>query len=262
VILAQTIPWDKLAYVYYRKMLSKPGPATLDARMVIGAVIIKDMLNIDDREVVQQISENMYLQYFVGLSGFQTEAPFDASLMVSIRKRLGKETMDELNLIVLREARVLKAEDNKKDENGENNSEDSKKDQIEEPGNNIEETPGQAALPGECLQGSLLVDATVSEQQIAYPTDLNLLNEARENLERIIRWGAALIGMNAPRMHSETARKKYLDLAKSKRKSHSALRKAIRQQLQYVKRDLRNMDELVEYNVCLDFACRSGIGNY
>ncbi|HLX92458.1 MAG TPA: transposase, partial [Puia sp.] len=79
VILAQIIPWDKLADVYYRKMRSKLGPPTLDARMVIGAVIIKHLLNIDDREVVQQISENMYLQYFVGLSGFQKEPPFDAS---------------------------------------------------------------------------------------------------------------------------------------------------------------------------------------
>lgn len=115
VILAQMIPWDKLADVYYRELRSKEGPPTLDARMVIGAVIIKHMLNIDDREVVQQISENMYLQYFVGLSGFQTEAPFDASLMVSIRKRLGKETMDELNLIILHQAGVLNNESNNKD---------------------------------------------------------------------------------------------------------------------------------------------------
>ncbi len=34
--------------------------------MVIGAVIIKHMLNIDDREVIEQIKENIYLQYFIG----------------------------------------------------------------------------------------------------------------------------------------------------------------------------------------------------
>ena len=75
--------------------------------MVIGAVIIKHMLCIDDREVLQQISENMYLQYFVGLSSFQPEPPFDASLLVTIRKRLGKEAMGELNEVILREAGVL-----------------------------------------------------------------------------------------------------------------------------------------------------------
>ncbi len=67
------------------------GAPSLSARVVIGAVIIKHMLNIDDREVVAQIQENMYLQYFVGFSSFTTEEPFDASLMVSIRYRLGQD---------------------------------------------------------------------------------------------------------------------------------------------------------------------------
>ncbi len=53
------------------------GAPSLSARMVIGGVIIKHMLNIDDREVVAQIQENMYLQYFVGLSSFTTAVPFD-----------------------------------------------------------------------------------------------------------------------------------------------------------------------------------------
>src|SRR5271165_4494554 len=86
--LASIIPWDKLANIYYRKMNSGFGAPSLSARMVIGAVIIKHMLNVDDREVVAQIQENMYLQYFVGLSGFTTKEPFDPSLMVSIRYRL------------------------------------------------------------------------------------------------------------------------------------------------------------------------------
>lgn len=86
VVLSKHIPWDKLAAIYYRNMRADFGAPALSARMVIGAIIIKHMLNIDDREVVEQIRENMYLQYFVGLSSFQTCAPFDASLMVSIRK--------------------------------------------------------------------------------------------------------------------------------------------------------------------------------
>jgi hypothetical protein len=72
VKLADAVPWDKLANVYYRKMDSDFGAPSLSARMVIGAVIIKHKLHIDDREVVAQIQENMYLQYFVGLSSFTT----------------------------------------------------------------------------------------------------------------------------------------------------------------------------------------------
>lgn len=102
VVLSKHIPWDKLANIYYHGMRSDFGAPSLSARMVIGAVIIKHILNIDDREVVEQITENIYLQYFVGLSSFQTSPPFDASLMVSIRKRLGKDVMDQFNEQVLR----------------------------------------------------------------------------------------------------------------------------------------------------------------
>ena len=83
------------------------GAPSLSARMVIGAVIIKHMLNIDDREVVAQIQENMYLQYFVGLSSFTTTEPFDPSLMVSIRYRLGQDVMEAFNRLVLQEAGVI-----------------------------------------------------------------------------------------------------------------------------------------------------------
>jgi len=92
--------------------------------MVIGAVIIKHMLNIDDREVVVQIHENMYLQYFVGLSSFTTQEPFDPSLMVTIRYRLGQDVMEEFNQLVLREAGIIATplKDNSSSSDNENNS--------------------------------------------------------------------------------------------------------------------------------------------
>lgn len=91
VKLANLIAWDKLANIYYRKMNSDFGAPSLSARMVIGAVVIKHMLNIDDGEVVAQIQENIYLQYLVGLSSFTTKEPFDPSLLVTIRYRLGQD---------------------------------------------------------------------------------------------------------------------------------------------------------------------------
>jgi IS5 family transposase len=248
VVLAQRIPWDKLAAVYYRKMRADFGPPMLDARMVIGAVIIKHLLCIDDREVVQQISENMYLQYFVGLSGFQVEPPFDASLLVTIRKRLGAEAMGELNELILREAGVLEDAGGKAGD---------KKGTVQKKDNTVDDQRGQAGDSGDRSaasgssapakpSGTLLIDATVAEQQIAYPTDLNLLHDAREHLERMSLKGCAVMGMPAPRMYSETARKRYLSIAKSKRKGRTALRRGIRQQLQYVKRDLGYIDRLAQ----------------
>lgn len=274
VVLSKHIPWDKLAAIYYRNMRADFGAPALSARMVIGAVIIKHMLNIDDREVVEQIRENMYLQYFVGLSSFQTAAPFDASLMVSIRKRLGKDVMDQFNEEVLREAGVLakenqgaaKQSDNDGNERGgdvnnrnaqdHNSSDDNETQPLQPPLTDNqaiaqdEDKPQQQDNPTP-LSGTLLVDATVAEQQIEYPTDLKLLNESREQLERMIAKVCEDLHIARPRMYKHIARSQYLLLAKKKRKTKSHLRRSIRQQLQYVKRDLGYINKLVENHLPL-----------
>jgi len=68
--LSQCIPWDELAEGYYRNFSVDQGRPAKDARMVIGAVIIKHKLCLSDEETVQQIQENPYLQYFLGLPGY------------------------------------------------------------------------------------------------------------------------------------------------------------------------------------------------
>lgn len=88
-------------------MNSDSGAPSISARLVIGNVIIKHMLNIDDGEVVAQIQENIYLQYFVGLSSFTIQEPFDPSLMVTIRYRLGQDVMEEFNQLVLQQAGII-----------------------------------------------------------------------------------------------------------------------------------------------------------
>lgn len=55
------------------------------------------MCNLDDREAVDQMSENTYMQYFLGYSSFTNEPPFDASLFVEFRKRLGMENVNAIN---------------------------------------------------------------------------------------------------------------------------------------------------------------------
>ena len=60
-------------------------------------MIIKHICNIDDRETVLQIAENMYMQYFLGFSSFSNKIPFDASLFVEFRNRLGLELTNSLN---------------------------------------------------------------------------------------------------------------------------------------------------------------------
>jgi IS5 family transposase len=254
VKLAHCIPWDKLANVYYRKMNSDFGAPSLDARMVIGAVIIKHMLNLDDREVVAQIQENMYLQYFVGLSSFTTEEPFDASLMVSIRYRLGQDVMEAFNNLVLQEAGVIPklSDENQELKNRSQKSEDDLN-EIQEPKaiDDTEEETKENEIAKVPNSGTLLVDATIAEQQMEYPTDLKMLNETREQLERIIEQVCKEGSLHPPRMYKKNARKDYLGLAKKKKKTKKNIRKGLRAQLQYVSRDLKYINKLLDENTSL-----------
>ena len=65
--------------------------------MALGSLIIKEKLGISDRETIEQIKENPYLQYFLGMSSYSNEAPFDASLMVYFRERIDKDLVNKIN---------------------------------------------------------------------------------------------------------------------------------------------------------------------
>jgi IS5 family transposase len=102
VVLAKRMPWDELVNVYRKQMNnSRTGADGINPRVVIGSLIIKHMCDLSDRETVQQIQENMYMQYFLGFSSFSDQEPFDASLFVEFRKRLGAEQINAINEKIL-----------------------------------------------------------------------------------------------------------------------------------------------------------------
>ncbi len=71
----------------------------------------------------------------------------------------------------------------------------------------------------------MILDATVAEQAIRFPTDLSLLNESREISELIIDILRCLSGAKAkPRTYRKTARKDYLSIVKWKGKKLRAAR--------------------------------------
>jgi hypothetical protein len=81
---------------------------------------------------------------------------------------------------------------------------------------------------------------------IRYPTDLSLLNEGREKLEEIIDTLHAdrPKGATKPRTYRQRARKDFLTVIKKRRASTNKIRKAIRKQLGYLRRNLRHIEQL------------------
>ncbi len=96
-------------------------------------------------------------------------------------------------------------------------------------------------------KGKLITDATACPQDIAYPTDLNLLNDAREKSEEIID---ILFDPNRhkkkPRTYRKVARKYYLKTAQKKIKSKREIHNAVKKQLGYVRRNLKSIDLLLD----------------
>ena len=66
VKIAELIPWSEFEAEYAKSFPTEMGAPAKSFRMALGALIIKEKLGISDRETVEQIRENPYLQYFIG----------------------------------------------------------------------------------------------------------------------------------------------------------------------------------------------------
>jgi hypothetical protein len=101
-------------------------------------------------------------------------------------------------------------------------------------------------------KGRLLVDATACPQDIAYPTDLDLLSDARQKSEQLIdNIYDKLLHEEKPRTYRKIARAEYLHTAQKKKKTKKQIRSAIRKQLGYPERNINSIKRLLEaYPVC------------
>ena len=250
VRLSHCIPWDALAKAYHQSLSLTQGRPAKDARLVIGAVIIKHKLCLSDEETVQQIQENPYLQYFVGLPAYQTSVPFVPSLLVNVRRRMGGDVFEQLHQGIV-DALQAKTRSGLTSTSTTDVQDDNEDGGGEESGQGTEACSMDAAISVEVSthQGKLIVDATVAEQAIRYPTDLSLLNEARQTSEVLIDRLHLHIGGKKPRTYRRVARKAYLSLVKRRRPSGKLLRQAIRKQLGYLRRNLGYIEQRLNVTV-------------
>jgi IS5 family transposase len=101
VQLAANIPWDDIVKVYTRQMKNnRTGASNINPRVVIGSLMVKHILNLSDRDTILAIQENIYIQYFLGFDNIIFEAPFNPSLYVEIRKRLGMTDLEKINDLI------------------------------------------------------------------------------------------------------------------------------------------------------------------
>lgn len=234
VKLAAIMPWDGIDERYAENFKSEKGEVAKSGRLAFAALYIQNRLAITDEETVEQIRETPSMQYFCGFERYTTKKPFDSSLVVHFRKRITSEMMKEIT----KEAFAKEAKRNaiEKENDNDNDEEDENK-----------------------PKGTLLLDATCCPSDISYPTDVKLLNHARELTEIVIdklHEQLEVLGAIKPRTYREVARKAYLSYAKKRKRSHAEIRFAIRSQLQYVRRNLDSITKQVEQGANLSKLCK------
>ena len=148
VRLCEVMPWTVLERELSGVLPPAPagaGRPALPLRMVIGLLYLKHAYNLSDEQVCARWLENPYWQFFCGEAIFQTRFPCDPSSLTRFRNRLGEAGVEELLAQTIEAAKDLKAVRNA----------------------DLEQ---------------IVIDSTVQEKHVAYPTDSRLLELARHKL--------------------------------------------------------------------------------
>jgi len=205
---AQIIPWIDIEKRYAALFTNQKGNVAKPLRLALGACIIQAEYGFTDEETALMIQENPYLQYFCGYPGYDDEhLPFDPSTMVYFRKRLTPEVLGEINEMILKTVESEKHDDDDDHKDGGNS-------------------------------GTMIVDATCAPSHIRYPQDASLLNEARENTEKILDVLHNPADGRKPRTYRKQAHKDFLQFSRSKKKTAKKIHKAVGKQLRYLARNL------------------------
>ena len=244
VKLAKIIPWWVFEKKYAEQFSSNMGQSADSLRVALGAQIIKEKYQFSDEMTVEHIAMNPYLQYFIGLTEYRQTAPFDPSMMSRFRQRLTTKMLQDVNDVITgrktAEQIVAEAEDH-----------DEGHDHDDDPGEGSGGSDGEGGDSGtkeEPNGGTLILDATCAPQAIRFPTDTSLLNEARQNTEGIIDTlhAAGLTDGRKPRTYRIVAKKQYNGFSKSRRKTQRSIRQTRRQQLNYLRRNLKHIDTVIQ----------------
>ena len=143
--LAQAINWGYFEGEFSKLSASDVGRPPLPTRLLVGLHYLKALYNESDESVVAKWVENPYWQFFCGEQYFQHDLPCHPTTPVKWRQRVGADGMEKLLKQILQTAQqqqALKTSDIKR----------------------------------------VIVDTTVQEKAIAFPTDARLYDKARRRL--------------------------------------------------------------------------------
>jgi len=222
VKMAELMPWDMIEDIYAKtfKDSNTDGRPPIPARIAFGALYIKENEGFPQERTMQHIAENVYMQYFLGLTEFNPQPLFDSSMLSRMAARFTKEDMKKINEELYRRSRPEK----------------------EAPPDDEPPSGGVGSN-----SGKLILDATAAPADIRYPTDLSLLNECREGTEKIIDglWEKTSRKGHKTSYSRKKARKGYLKIAKQRKPRKKQVRQAVREQLECVEKNVSSLENIL-----------------
>lgn len=219
--LARTIDWGFLERSFAAVYDDRPGQPPLPTRLMAGLAILKYTYGLSDEALCAQWIENAYFQYFCGEEFFCHKLPFDRSSMTRWRKRMGEERIGAL----LQESLAVAVKT-------------------------------KAVKPSDLTK--VVVDTTVQEKAVSFPTDAKLLNRARERLVRL----AKKCGVELRQSYTRVGK---WALMKQQRYAHAKqfkrANKSLRKLRTYLGRTIRDIERKIKGNAALDALFRKELFN-
>ena len=173
VKLAELIDWSVFETRWAEFFPSRTGRPASQPRLIAGLLYLQHTFACSDEDLVWSWVENPYWQHFCGETYFQHEPPIDPSSLTRWRQRVGEEGVEWLlteTIEAARRGKVVKAKSFDK----------------------------------------IIIDTTVMEKAVAYPTDSRLLERGRQHLVKL----AGTLGIDlrqnynreAPRLAAQVGR--------------------------------------------------------
>lgn len=207
--MGELVPWDRVEEVYLRYFDQSRRGVVKRSRLILGLMIGQMITKESDRQIVDSFHENPYFQCFCGEDSFRMKlekSVIHHSLLSKRRRRLGEKFIQEFEDELLV---ILKEK-------------------------------------GLIKTESLILDATVFQSNIRYPSDVKLLNEVRDwGCKMLLKFKNVLDPSRKIRTYRASAEKVFLRFQKTKRKTSLFIRKSRNQMLRFVNRNLGQLDTLI-----------------
>ena len=94
-LLSDSIAWDSIEEEF-APYYSKDGAPSVPIRLMVGCLILKHLYNLGDETLPERWEQDIYFQYFCGMTFFEHHFPFEPSDFVHFRKRVGESGIGKI----------------------------------------------------------------------------------------------------------------------------------------------------------------------